>query len=98
MENLIKETLNRDKKENLNKAPSKQTSAHLDNLVTAISSCGVSFNVWEKTDADGRTSGIYEWTSLMGRDKKNLLDKLPPKLDDIISSDTSDKVSKLWKV
>lgn len=94
----MKEALSRDKKENINKAPSKQTSAHLDNLVTAISSCGVSFTVWEKTNAHGRASGVYDWASLMGRDKKNLLDKLPPKLDGIITPGTSGVITKLWKV
>lgn len=94
----MKEALNRDKKENINKAPSKQTSAHLDNLVTAISSCGVSFSIWEKSNADGRASGVYDWTSLMGRDKKILLDKLPPKLGDIITPGTSDAITRLWKV
>jgi hypothetical protein len=63
-----------------------------------ISCCGVSFNVWEKPNADGRASGVYDWTCLMGRDKKILLEKLPPKLDGIITQATSGVVIKLWKV
>ena len=32
---------------------------------------------WEKLNADGRNSGIYDFTSLMGSDKKILLEMLP---------------------
>lgn len=97
-ENLITEALNRDKKENHNKAPCNRTSTHLDNLVKAICNCGISFNVWEKPDADGRGSGIYDFTSLMGTDKKTLLQKLPSKLNDVITTTSSDTVIKLWEV
>lgn len=98
IENLVKDALNRDKKENMNKAPSNCTSTHLDNLVTTICNCGVSFNVWEKPNADGRASGVFDWTSLMGRDKKILLEKLPSKLYDILTPDTSGVIIQLWKV
>jgi F420-0:gamma-glutamyl ligase-like protein len=43
--NLIDEALQRDKIENLRKRPSDQQQLHLDNLVKAILSCGVSFSV-----------------------------------------------------
>lgn len=97
-DNLITEALNRDKKDNHNRAPCDRTSMHLENLVNAIRSCGISFNVWEKPNADGRGSGIYDFTSSMGTDKKLLLEKLPSKLNGVITPDTCDEIIKLWKV
>lgn len=94
----MKEALQRDHKENLNKAPRDRQSLNLQNLVEAIRSCGVSFSVWEKLDADGRGSGVYDFTSLMGADRKILLEKLPMKLDGVLSNSTSSVVIKIWKV
>ena len=96
--NLVKEALNRDSKENLNKAPSNRSTVHLDNIVRAICSCGVSFSVWERQNADGKGSGVYDFTSLMGSDKKILLEKLPSKLEGVITPATSSTVIKIWKV
>ena len=88
----------RDQAENLRKPPSKKTSTHLDSLVNAIRSCGISFSVWEKGNADGKGSGLYDFSSLMGSDKKTLLKLLPPKLEDIIGQQTSRTVVTLWKI
>jgi hypothetical protein len=71
---------------------------HLENLVKAICSCGVSFSVWEKQNADGKGSGLHDFTSLMGPAKKILLEKLPSKMDGILSPETSDIIIKIWKV
>ena len=71
---------------------------HLENLIKAICSCGVSFSVWEKQNADGKGSGLHDFTSLMGPAKKILLEKLPPKLHGILSSEASDTIIKIWKV
>jgi hypothetical protein len=54
--------------------------------------------VWEKPDEDGRGSGIYHFTGLMGTDKKILLEKLPSKLDGVVTPATCDTVIRLWKV
>lgn len=96
--NLVEEATGRDFKENTGKPPSMKTTTHLDNLTNAIRSCGISFAVWEKTNADGKASGLFDFTSLMGSDKKILLKKLPSKLHQITSPDTSDTVVQLWKV
>jgi hypothetical protein len=40
-------SFNTDKGENLGKAPCDRKPVHLENLVKAICSCGVSFSVWE---------------------------------------------------
>ncbi|XP_028394380.1 uncharacterized protein LOC114518556 [Dendronephthya gigantea] len=97
LDNLVKEALQRDYKENRNKAPRDRQSLNLQNLVDTIRSCGVSFSVWEKLDADGRGSGVYDFTSLMGTDRKILLEKLPMKLDGVIGNSTSSVVIKIWK-
>ena len=96
--NLINEALRRDKKANLNRAPSNRNSNHLDRVVHAICSCGISFSVWEKQNPDGKASGMYDFTSLMGSNKKILLEKLPSKLEGIITPETSSTVIKIWKV
>ena len=71
---------------------------HLDKLIQAINSCGVSFSVWEKRNADGKGSGTWEWTSLMGDDRKTLLKNLPSKLEPLIQQNTAKTVVELWKV
>lgn len=96
--NLITSAINWDKKDNLNKPPSKRASAHRDSLQAAITSCGVCFSIWEKKDADGSGSGSYDFTSLMGSDKKLLLRNLPEKLQGVIEPQTSDTVINIWKV
>ena len=47
---------------------------HLQSLVKAVRECGISFSVWENKEnaASGKVGG-YDWTSLMGRDKRRLL-------------------------
>ena len=71
---------------------------HLDKLIQAINSCGVSFSVWEKRNADGKGSGTCEWTSLMGDDRKTLLKNLPTKLEPLIQQNTVKTVVELRKV
>ena len=86
--------MQRDKAENLRKAPCDQKQLHLENLMQVFCSCGVTFSVWEKKDA----SGWYDFTSLMGTDKKILLAKLPQKFGGIITPASSPTVIKIWKV
>ena len=57
---------------------------HLDKLIQAINSCGVSFSFLEKGNADGKGSGTGEWTSLMGYDSETLLKNLPSKLEPLV--------------
>ena len=87
-----------DKKENINKPPSQKTDHHLQSLIKCICSCGVSFSVWEKMDGDGKASGIHDFTSLMGSDKKLLMKSLPDKLGQVVRPETSDTVVKIWRV
>ena len=75
IKNLVKAAIDWDHADNLNKPPRQRTNAHLQSLTSTFRSCGVSFNVWEKKNADGSGSGTYDFTSLMGSDKKLLLKK-----------------------
>lgn len=52
---------------------------HLKLLVLAMRSCGLTFDVWETRDGDGKPQGRYDWIALTGREKKHLTE-LPPKL------------------
>ena len=67
-ENLIIEE--KDGKEDRNKAQSKDNGANLSILIQTISELGITFSIWEKRNADGKGSGTYDWTSLVGCDKK----------------------------
>lgn len=97
-DNLVREAITWDHKDNLNKPPRLKTSKHLDCLIAAINDCGVCFSVWEKKNADGGGSGMHQFTSLMGSAKKLLLKNLPSKLPGIIKPETSETVIKIWKV
>ena len=68
-------------------------------MISVINDLGITFLVWEKTNADGKGSGSYDWTSLMGSDKKKLLHLLPSQLKsrDILWPETKETVVKLWR-
>ena len=55
----------------------KAIGQHLQEAVQTINKCGVTFHVWEKKNADGKGSGTYDWTSLMGNEKKTVAKNLP---------------------
>lgn len=94
--NIIEDVMQWDQKESL-LTPTGKKKIHLDKLTQAINSCGVSFSVWEKRNADGRGSGTWDWTSLMGDDRKTLLKNLPCKLEPLLQQDTAKTVVELWK-
>ena len=71
---------------------------HLQKAVNEIKACGVSFNVWEKKNADGKGSGTLDWTSLMGSEKKQLLQQLPDRFPSFLRKETASTVQKIWKV
>lgn len=71
IENLIRDALQWDQKDNWDKKRGAQKNIHLNELQKTVRSCGVSFDIWEKTNADGKGSGQYDFTSLLGSDKKN---------------------------
>ena len=56
------------------------------------------FYVWEKKNADGKGSGVHDFTSMMGLDKKWLMRDLPDKLHGVIKPNHSESVITIWKV
>jgi hypothetical protein len=95
--NLVQEALQWDKRDNWGEKASEQNSVHVNHLIDVIRSCGVSFDIWEKTNADKKGSGLYDFTSLLGSDKKKLLKKLPEKLDGVIPPLCESTVKTLWE-
>ncbi len=83
--NLINYAIEKDLKENINRAPSCRKNEHMQNVIDAVNNCGVSFSVWQKKDANGGNSGIYDWTSMVGDEKKTVLRKLPDVFPQIIA-------------
>ena len=96
--NLILEALEWDNKENLDKPVCERSDKHLQSLLKAIRSCGVTFNVWEKVHANGRSSGQYDFTSMMRSEKKLLLKMLPSQLENVAKQQTSATVVQIWRV
>ena len=76
----------------------KAIGQHLQEAVQTINKCGVTFHVWEKKNADGKGSGTYDWTSLMGNEKKLLLRTFPGHFSTLLRKDTARTVEKIWKV
>lgn len=62
----------------------------------AINSLGISFSIWNKKNADGSESQVKEFTSLLGSQKKKLLNGLPSKLSEVLYSDTCETVEQIW--
>ncbi|XP_029210449.2 uncharacterized protein LOC114974355 [Acropora millepora] len=79
------------------KSKGMQKRFHLKKLVTTINSCGVTFSICEKRNADSKGCGTYDWTSLMRNEKTKLLSTLPDKLKDVIQNETVKDIQKLWK-
>ena len=73
MENLILEIMERDSKEDINKTSREDKNVYLKKFVKAINGLGVTFNIWEKKNADGGGNSIHDWTSLLGSDKRKLM-------------------------
>ena len=95
--NLVKDAINWDLQDNWNKKKCEHVHTHLTDLKDAIRSCGIPFDIWEKRSADGKASGQYDFTSLMGSDKKKLLIELPNKFDGVIRPQTCGTVKEIWQ-
>ena len=61
-------------------------------LLKSIRSCGVTFQIYDSAKKK------FSLTSLVGKDKLKLLEKLPPKLKDCQPGEFYKVVEKLWKV
>ena len=67
-------------------------------MLQAIKKCGITFNIWQKSDEKGYTTGKYDWTSFMGTDKKKLLKSLPKHFPEYIFSPSLNTVTKIWQI
>ena len=97
LENIVLECIDWDKSDNFNKRKCEQTCHHQTKLLQTIRLCGASFDIWEKKNADGKGTGLYDFTSLLGADKKKLLLELPDKLQECIKNETCATVADIWK-
>ena len=71
---------------------------YLETLINTTKNLGASCSIWEKKNANGKGSGCYDWTNLIGSDKKMLMDLLPSQVQekDILFPETKEKVIQLW--
>ncbi len=97
LENVINEVEERDAIADFNKKNGQSKGVLLAKLVQGINDCGVPFHIWSKKNADGSASKILEFTSLVGSQKKKLLNKLPPKLKEYLYPETCNTVCKIWR-
>lgn len=65
---------------------------HAQDLIGKIRECGVPFSIWSD-----KQSGEIQWTSLSGNAYKKLFSELPDKLLFVISNNTQEDVSKIWR-
>ena len=71
-ENIITEVMERDSKADFLKERGEDKGIYFKRLISVINDLGITFLVWEKNNTDGKGSCLYDWTSLMGSDKKKL--------------------------
>ena len=77
IENLVHEALRWDEEDNWKRRKCEQKNIHLDHLKDIFRWCGLSFDIWVKINADSKGSGQYDFTSLLGPDKKKLQKRAP---------------------
>ena len=64
---MVKDAINWDVSDNWTRKKSEHTNTHLTELKDTIRSCGISFDIWEKENADGKGSGQYDFEELPGK-------------------------------
>ena len=87
-----------DLREDKNKKSNEPKGLHLKVLVKAINDVGIPFTVWQKVDGTGKKTSGYDWRSMVGKEKKQLLNRLPEKFTEVLNPDTCDTVKKIWQV
>ncbi|CAH3041501.1 unnamed protein product [Pocillopora meandrina] len=85
---IIIEVIERDSNKHFLKRRGEEKGIYLKRLITTINSLGITFSVWERTNADGKGSGTYDWISVIG---SQLQEK------DIIFPETKEMVVKIWR-
>jgi len=95
--NLVFQMLHQDQRCNRT-VTSHPSRSHLQLLQQKVKECGVTFRVWQKRDSDGKLSGTYDWTSLMGTDMKKVLKHLPFKFGELLEENLQATTSQIWTV
>lgn len=99
-ENLIIEIMEKDGKQDQNQIRNEEKGANLKQFIKTVNELGITFSTWEKKNAVRKGSGSYDWTSLVGSDKKKLMKLLPARLQgylDILFPETKQTVITLWE-
>lgn len=95
LQNVIDEVLKRDAVEDFSKTRGQTKGINLSKLVKAINFLGILFSIWSTKNADGSESQVKEFTSLLGSQKKKLLNGLPSKLNEVLCADTCETVKQI---
>ena len=77
--------------DNKDKAPKDKDTIHLKEFLATVHSLGVSFNVYRKDNK-------WEWSSLLGGEKRVLLRKLPELLYKFLPENKIEATKNLWIV
>ena len=98
--NLVTEMVLADKKtKRIAGRGAQLASTNLDQLQLFVNThCKVTFRVWEKRNPDGRPSGLYDSTSLMGSDMKKVLRLLPDRFSELLRPEIQDRMKSIWNV
>jgi len=95
LQNVIDKVLERDAVEDFSKTRGQTKGINLSKLVKAINFLGILFSIWSTKNADGSESQVKEFTSLLGSQKKKLLNGLPSKLNEVLCADTCETVKQI---
>ena len=77
--------------DNRTKTGRQKTQAHLQDFLSTVRSLGITFNVYQLADK-------WEWTSLLGKEKKILLRKLPNQFEKFLPAAKVEMTQVLWNV
>ena len=96
LENVIDEIIEQASIADFNKPNTQPKGQLLKNFVENINELGVPFSVWYKKNSDGSSSNIPEHASLVGAQKRTLLNKLPGILHHYLYPETCEIVIQIW--
>lgn len=77
LENVVDEMLEKNAIEDFNRPRGQPKGALLKKFVEDVNELGITFSMWYKKNADGSSSKVLEFPSLVGAQKKLLLKNMP---------------------
>ena len=96
LQNVIDEVREQDAVKDFDKPRGQPKGTYLAKLVKAINDLGISFSLWNKRNADGSESQVKEFTSLLGSQKKKLLNEFPSKVHEFLYPETCTTIRQIW--